>query len=133
MCVRKVGVMVNSLSRSQQSHRLALRYFQIVYFCLHGPTTEYKGVCRQGRAITFSSGQHLSFFHLPGSQSLAIRMAPSFVACRVLFARGILIGLYSVLIPMAVAEGVGEMCGYQPRWLTLLSAPSPVHQSAWTR
>jgi len=63
----------------------------------------------------------------PGSQSLAIRMAPSFVACRVLFARGIITGLHTVLITMAVAEGTEEICGRQPLWLTPLSAPSPVH------
>lgn len=54
---------------------------------------------------------------LPGSQSLAIKMAPSFVACRVLFARGIITGLYTVLITMAVAEGMEEICGHQPLWL----------------
>lgn len=63
----------------------------------------------------------------PGSQSLAIKMAPSFVACRVLFARGIITGLYTVLITMAVAEGMEEICGHQPMWLPPLSAPSPVH------
>lgn len=63
----------------------------------------------------------------PGSQSLAIKLAPSSVACRVLFARGIITGLYTVLITMAKAEGMEEIRGHQPLWLPPLSAPSPVH------
>ena len=46
---------------------------------------------------------------------------------QVLFARGIITGLHTVLITMAVAEGTEEICGRQPLWLTPLSAPSPVH------
>lgn len=112
--------MVNSLSQIIAEPPSCSQIFQIVYFRLLSPTTEYKEVRRQGCAITFSSGQYFSFFHPPDSQSLAVRMAPSFVACRVLFARGIIIGLYSVLTTMAMAEGMGEICGCQPLWLTPL-------------
>lgn len=57
-------------------------------------------------------------FPSPRLPNLAVRMAPSFVACRVLFARGIIIGLYSVLTTMAMAEGMGKIYGCQPLWLT---------------
>lgn len=103
--------MVSSLPQIIAEPPSCSQIFQIVYFCLLSPPTEYKEVHRQGCAITFSSGQYLSFFHPPDSQSLAVRMAPSFVACRVLFARGIVIGLYSVLTAIAMAEGMGEICG----------------------
>lgn len=117
--------MVNSLSPDHsffQSHRLALMYFQIVYFHLQSATKENKEICRQECAITFSSGRYLSQTQLPSpwplsispsSQSLAIRMALSFVACRVLFARGIVTGLYTLLITKAMAEGMEEICGHQ--------------------
>lgn len=39
-----------------------------------------------------------------------VRMAPSVVARRVLFARGIITGLYTVLITMVMAEGAREIC-----------------------
>lgn len=82
--------MMNSLSQIIAEPPSCSQIFQIVYFRLISPTTEYKEARRQGCAITFASGQYLSFFHPPDSQSLAIRMASSFVACRVLFARGII-------------------------------------------
>lgn len=71
VCVREVvvGVIVNSLSPDHscffQHHHLALMYFQIVYFHLQSPPKENRGVCRQGCAITFSSGQYFAQTLLP--------------------------------------------------------------------
>lgn len=128
MCVGEVGVMENSLSQIIAEATILLSYISELFISMYRVQLKNtREFVDKGVQLLFPLGSTSPFSIPPGSQSLAIRMAPSFVACRVLFARGIIIDLYTVLITMAIAEGMEEICGHQPLWLTPLSAPSPVH------
>lgn len=119
--------MVNSFSSDHRRATILLSCIPKLFIFIYRVQLQSTGeFVDQGVHYFFQGAARLSI--PPGSQSLALGVAPSFVACRVLFARGISTGLCSVLITMAMADGVGKICGHRPLWLTplLVSAPSPV-------
>lgn len=109
---------------------ILLSYISKMFFSIYSVQGNWEFVVK-GEQLLFLLGSIapdtsafiLASLHPPGFQGLAIRMASSFVAFRVLSAGG----TCTVLITMAMAEGMEERCGHQPLWLTPLSAPSPVH------